>query len=378
MSRVLGIDPGTVSFDVCGRDGDEVFLDATLATVEVGADPMGLVDVLRAAGPVELIVGPSGYGLPWTHAADVGPEELDLLLLAGDGDGSRGSIVRGMGRLLLALRDSGLPVCFAPGVVHLPTVPDHRKVNRIDMGTADKLCAAALGVWDQARRLALPYDETSLLYVELGGAFTAVVAVEGGAVVDGSGGTCGAMGYRALGAMDGELAFLLGGFAKDTLATGGMAWVAGRPDAAPEEVVAAAAEDGRAAAALDAFLEDLLKRVAGHVAVTGEPREVVLSGRLVRVPALRDAVAGRLERFAPVREAGGFAEHASEAAQGAALIAQGLLGGGAEEALVDALRLREARGSALDHLYIAEADALRRRHPQSRRVSSPVARGGSS
>ena len=378
MSRVLGIDPGTVSFDVCGRDGDEVFLDATLATVEVGADPMGLVDVLRAAGPVELIVGPSGYGLPWTHAADVGPEELDLLLLAGDGDGSRGSIVRGMGRLLLALRDSGLPVCFAPGVVHLPTVPDHRKVNRIDMGTADKLCAAALGVWDQARRLALPYDETSLLYVELGGAFTAVVAVEGGAVVDGSGGTCGAMGYRALGAMDGELAFLLGGFAKDTLATGGMAWVAGRPDEAPEEVVAAAAEDGRAAAALDAFLEDLLKRVAGHVAVTGEPREVVLSGRLVRVPALRDAVAGRLERFAPVREAGGFAEHASEAAQGAALIAQGLLGGGAEEALVDALRLREARGSALDHLYIAEADALRRRHPQSRRVSSPVARGGSS
>jgi len=78
-----------------------------------------------------------------------------------------------------------------------------------------------------------------------------------------------------------------------------------------------------------------------------------------------------------VREAGGFAEQASEAAQGAALIAQGLLGGGAEEALVDALRLREARGSALDHLYIAEADALRRRHPQSRRVSSPVARGGS-
>ncbi|MEE4274931.1 MAG: DUF1464 family protein [Thermoleophilia bacterium] len=377
MSRVLGIDPGTVSFDVCGRDGEEVFLDATMATPEVGADPMGLVDLLRGAGPVELIVGPSGYGLPWVHAADVGPEELDLLLLAGGEDGPRGSIVRGMGRLLLALRDSGLPVCFAPGVVHLPTVPDHRKVNRIDMGTADKLCAVALGVWDQARRLAVSYDETSLLYVELGGAFTAVVAVEGGAVVDGSGGTCGAMGYRALGAMDGELAFLLGGFAKDTLASGGMAWVAGRPDAAAEEVVAAAAEDGRAAAALDAFLEDLVKQVAGHVAVTGEPREIVLSGRLARVPALRDAVAGRLERFAPVPASGGFAEHAGEAAQGAALIAQGLLGGGAEEALVDALHLREARGSALDHLYIAEADALRRRHPQSRRVSSPVARGGS-
>ncbi len=104
----------------------------------------------------------------------------------------------------------------------------------------------------------------------------------------------------------------------------------------------------------------------------------MLSGRLARVPALRDAVAGRLERFAPVVTAGGYAAVASEAAQGAALIAQGLLGGGDEAALVDALRLREAAGSALDHLYISEADALRRRHPQSRRTSAPVARGGSS
>jgi len=379
MRRVLGIDPGTRSFDVCGRDGDEVFLDATMATAEVGADPMGLVDVLRAAGPVELIVGPSGYGLPWVHAADLGSEELDLLLLAGDRDGPRGSIVRGMGRLLLALRDSGLPVCFAPGVVHLPTVPGHRKVNRIDMGTADKLCAVALGVWDQARRLSVAPVETSLVYVEMGGAFSAVLVVEGGAVVDGSGGTCGPMGFRALGAMDGELAFLLGGFAKDVLASGGMAWVAGRPKAAAEEVVAAAAAgDARAAAAVEAFVEELVKRVAGHVAAVGAPREIVLSGRLARVPALRDMVAARLEGFAPVRDARGYAEVASEAAQGAALVAQGLLGGGAEEALVDALRLREAAGSALDHLYIAEADALRRRHPQSRRASSPVARGGSS
>lgn len=379
MSRVLGIDPGTLSFDLCGRDGDEVFLDVTLATAEVGADPMGLVDVLRGAGPVDLIVGPSGYGLPWVYAADVGPEELDLLLLAGDGEGAHGTIVRGMGRLLIALRDSGLPVCFAPAVVHLPTVPAHRKANRIDMGTADKLCAAALGVWDQARRLAIACEETSLLYVELGGAFTAVLAVSGGAIVDGSGGTCGAMGFRSLGAMDGELAYLLGGFSKDVLASGGLAWLAGRPRAAADEVAAAAAAgDERAAAALEAFGEDLLKHVAGHVAASGEPREIVLSGRLSRVPALRDAVAGRLERFAPVVAAGGYAEVASEAAQGAALIAQGLLGAGAEEALVDALRLREAAGSALDHLYISEADALRRRHPQSRRTSAPVARGGSS
>ena len=41
---------------------------------------------------------------------------------------------------------------FTPGVVHLPTVPAYRKVNRVDMGTADKVCAAALAVREQADR----------------------------------------------------------------------------------------------------------------------------------------------------------------------------------------------------------------------------------
>ena len=35
MTRTIGIDPGTVSFDVCGLDDGQVFLDTTLALARV-------------------------------------------------------------------------------------------------------------------------------------------------------------------------------------------------------------------------------------------------------------------------------------------------------------------------------------------------------
>lgn len=364
MARAIGIDPGTVSFDVCGRDGDRLFLDRTFPTAEVGADPGMLVDLLRSAGPVDIVVGPSGYGLPWVSAEDLGPREIDLLLLGDPRGGPLGTIVEGMGGILQALKESGLPLCFAPGVIHLPTVPDHRKVNRIDMGTADKLCAVALGAWDQSRHFGVPYNEVSFVYVEMGGAFTAVIAVEEGRVVDGSGGTSGAMGYQALGAMDGELAYLLGGFSKGNLATGGMAWIAGTPDRSPEEVVSLASTDHRAALAWEAFLEDMVKRVAGQMTVLAAPREILLSGRLSRVPEIVQEITRRLASFASVRKVGGYAPVSKEAAQGAALVGQGLVGGPLE-GLVETMGLRGAHGSVLDHIYVGEAEELRRRHAVS-------------
>ncbi|HEY5386421.1 MAG TPA: DUF1464 family protein [Thermoleophilia bacterium] len=371
MTRAIGIDPGTVSFDVCGRDGDELFLDATYPTCDVRDDPESLVEVLRAAGPVDLVVGPSGYGMPWMDVRDLGPEELQMLLLADAGDGPRGTIVGGMGRVLEALKESGLPVCLAPGVLQLATVPEHRKANRIDMGTADKLCAVALAVWDQAHRLDVPYRETSFVSVEVGGAFTAVVAVQRGAIIDGAGGTCGAMGFRALGAMDGELAYLLRAFPKDVLASGGAAWIAGTPDCSPEEFTLAAASDPRASVALAALLEQVAKSVAAEAILLEPPYEILLSGRLVRVPELRRRLVDALGRFAPVRVTEGYARVCSEAAQGAALLGQGLAGDDGLSALVDAMSLRSACGGVLDHLFISEAETLRSRHASSRRLPVP-------
>src|SRR5207245_2511905 len=211
-----------------GVEGGRVFLDQACPTATALADPARFIGRLEAAGPLDCIAGPSGYGLPLTRAQQATEEDLRLAFLAREGEPGG---IGGLGALARALARSALPVFFTPGVIHLSTVPAHRKVNRVDMGTADKVCAAALAVAQQAERGSRPIAQVSLVLLELGGAFTAVIAVGGGKIVDGVGGSSGPLGFRAAGALDGEVAFLAGSVSKAMLFTGGAAAIAGWDDA---------------------------------------------------------------------------------------------------------------------------------------------------
>src|SRR5207247_343071 len=218
MPRVVGIDPGTVSIDVCGIDDGRLFLDRSFPTGRALAEPAAFVALLDAAGPLDLVAGPSGYGLPLTRVQDATDEDLRLAFLTAPGESGG---IGGLSALVRALARTPLPVVLTPGVVHLPTVPEYRKVNRVDMGTAEKVCVAALAIDEQARRFARPLADVSLVLLELGGAFTAAVAVAGGRIVDGVGGSSGPLGFRAAGALDGEVAYLAGAVPKQLLFGGG-------------------------------------------------------------------------------------------------------------------------------------------------------------
>jgi predicted butyrate kinase (DUF1464 family) len=359
VPRVVGVDPGTQSFDLCGLAEGEVFLEASIDAEEARRTPATLVDRLEAAGPLDLIAAPSGYGLPLVPVAALDPAQLDLAVLVRPEDRSQPERVGGLRAIVELMRARRLPAILLPGVVHLDTVPSHRKVNRVDLGTADKLCAAALGIRDQGRRQGIPADATAFVLLELGGFFTAALAVERGRIVDGIGGSAGGLGYRALGTLDGEVAYALGRVRKATLFSGGAASVAGASDLAPEALHARAAHDPRARIAWEALIEAAVKMVAALRIAAPGAREVLLSGRVGRVPAVVEALGARLAGMLPVRALGGFAARVKEAAQGAALIADGLAGGPHRD-VVEAMRLRASHGSALDHLYLAGADEVRR------------------
>ena len=95
MPRVIGIDPGTVSLDVCGLVDGRVDLDLTFPTAEALADPERFIQTLAASGRPDLVAGPSGYGLPLTPAAAVSEADLRLAFLAGpDETGGIGGLRR--------------------------------------------------------------------------------------------------------------------------------------------------------------------------------------------------------------------------------------------------------------------------------------------
>src|SRR2546423_2877320 len=133
MPRVIGIDPGTVSIDVCGLDDGRVFLDRSWSTKEALAEPARFVAELEAAGPLDLIAGPSGYGLPLTRVQDATDEDLRLAFLAAPGESGG---IGGGPPLARAPAHSRLPVTPPPRVGHLPTGPPPPKVDRVGMGTA--------------------------------------------------------------------------------------------------------------------------------------------------------------------------------------------------------------------------------------------------
>jgi predicted butyrate kinase (DUF1464 family) len=344
MTRVVGIDPGTVTIDVCGLADGQLYLDRSWPTAEALSDPERLVELITTSGPPDLITGPSGYGLPLRRAVEATEADLRLAFLARpDEEGGIGGL-RGFARRLAG---SGLPVVYTPGVIHLDTVPAHRKLNRVDLGTADKLCAAVLGIRDQCERRRRSPEEVSFILLELGGAFTAGLAVEQGQVVDGVGGTSGSIGWRAAGALDGEVAFLAGEVTKAALFRGG---VTSLLETSPD----------RRAMAVEAYLEGAMKTVRQLKSSAPSADETLLSGRMANEPEIRERLTVDLADVGPVRFLAGFAAEVRQGAQGAALMADGLAGGSLRP-LIERLRIRQASGTVLDHLLFITPAAARRR-----------------
>ena len=345
--RALGIDPGTKNYDLCciEDDVDKVVLDESVSTEVVAKEPARVFELIEAQN-ADVIVGPSGYGLQFKHISQFTHEDVALTTLDKIGDVNI-PVLSGLRKLLWMMKEANLNVYSVPGVILLPTIPLHRKANKIDMGTGDKTCVTAFAIWDQAREYNIKYAETSLISVEIGFGYNAAMAVENGQVIDAVGGTIfPGPGYLTLSLMDGELAYVLGGFSKLKLFEAGTTFIAANKILEPEEF-SENFDKEKFRMAWKSMVEGIIKAISMlQTSFERNPREIIITGRLSRVERLYEDLEATLSKkfsFSVRRPLHIFTNVAKDAAQGTALIANGIEGGKYSD-LVDVMGIRETKG----------------------------------
>ncbi len=372
MVKAVGIDPGTKSMDVFGFDdvSGDILIDEPISRDEVTRRPDVVLDAIRRVedeyGKVDAIVGPSGYGLPLMRASEASVSDIKAATFITQKDHDLKLKIVGLRELMYSMQEAeDLNVWFGPGVVHLPTVPEHRKVNRIDMGTADKVFSAVFGVKDQAEYYGIDYSKTSFILLEIGFGYNAALGVEEGRIVDGIGGTTGGVGYTGMGAMDGELAYALSNtmeFSKTVLFRGGAVSISGLDPSTTsiKEFINLSKTSDRVGLAYEAFLESLVKDTYSLLPSVRKPRDILLSGRFTRIDGFLRDLRSRLEDHlgdlgirAKIRTLDRGAENVKEGAEGAALIANGISGGKYAK-LIDVMELKNSSGGLFDHIYLGE------------------------
>lgn len=364
MIRAAGIDSGTKSIDIFAfEEIDKILIDEAIPRDLVTRNPEIVIDKLEKAekdyGCFNAIAVSSGYGIPLKRAQDAKDEEIALATFVSEDDVKRGHRIIGLRKILMMFRERGFNAYFIPGVIQLPTVPNYRKINKIDMGTSDKVFSIALAIKDQAERLSIKFEETSFILVEIGYAYISAIAVENGKIIDAMAGTAGFPSFLGLGFMDSELAYAIantGEISREILFRGGVADLAGIYDA--DKFVEIKGE------AYEMFIESILKDIASLLpSIT--PREIVLSGRFTRNLVFLDDLKKRIKRFfnkfnldIDVMKLRTRARVAKEAAEGAAIIANGLAGG-RYRGIIEVLELNKSSGGIFDHINLSIKDRLR-------------------
>ncbi len=349
MARVIGTDSGTKSYDIFGFDDEtnEIFADESIPRDLMVRDPSIVLNRLKKLARenrVDAIVASSGYGIPLKLAYEASYEEIAMATFISREEVVKGHRILGLRKLLRMIKEDpelNKITYFTPGVVQLPTVPVYRKMNRIDMGTSDKVYTAALAIARHAEEFKIDYSSINIIAVEIGFAYTSALAIRSGKIVDGVAGTAGFPGYLGSGFMDGELAYALLNIDIEFP----------NPFKTPiEEFVGRG--DG-----YKLMLESIAKDISALLCST-KPNAIYLSGRFTRIERfLRDVAEVIEETYSGlgnmVRKLVSRGRVAKEAAEGAAIIASGLAGGRYRR-LVETLRLRDSSGTIFDYITIVD------------------------
>ncbi len=369
--RVAGIDPGTKSFDLVVIENDRVISEKSIETIRIAKDPQILIDLLKDLS-VDYIVGPSGYGVPVTFGNEIlDPRRfaIEILLLSTEEDIENGIKVGEIGiwvydalakvvtYLVEHYKDK---VLFIPSVIQLQTIPWYRKINKIDMGTVDKLASAFLAIYNEYTKESKSLNNINIIVVEMGYGYIGTIAVKEGRIVDGIGGTYASIGTLTAGAMDLEVVVGTKRWNRWDVFHGGIFWTSNTFDL--ENLIKAYKNSEEPLASLYlSFIEGIAKDIARAMVVVPNADKVILTGRYSRN---RDVVKHLQEliKDIEVSEIQGLkgAMISKDAGQGYAAIGEGIVGGYFAD-IVNHMRIKEACGTVVDYVVHQAAKGFKER-----------------
>lgn len=201
-----GVDPGSRTYEFAFVDEmGRIIKFFSVPTELVSKASSTLVKAISDLRPNGVAL-PSGHGLPFKRISEITNKDIFLMTLKDPGvDGPLRNFI-----ISAKLLHNAFTV---PGVIELKSVDENKKINLIDMGTADKVASAFF--------YRTMYD--SFVLVEVGSSFSSFLVVIDGKVVDGLGGSI-IPGVNSAGFLDGEVAYLLCKYSKinkDTIYTRG-------------------------------------------------------------------------------------------------------------------------------------------------------------
>ncbi|MEM4614936.1 MAG: DUF1464 family protein [Desulfurococcaceae archaeon] len=372
MVRIVGIDPGTKTFDVVALEDNAIKVERSFDTPLIASNPQVLVEAVDALNP-DYVVAPSGYGVPVTfgdNVLDARRFAVEVLLLSTEEDISAGIrsgevgiwVYDALAKVVSHLVSRyGGKTLFLPAVIHLPTIPRYRKINKIDMGTVDKLASTFLAVYEVSEKYGYDTNRVNIVVAELGYGYTATIAVKNGVIVDGVGGTYASTGMLTPGAVDFEVVVGAKTWKRWDVFHGGVLY--GTELRELDEIIRRF-ENGEEpyASMFKAFIEGVVKDINRMIVSTPGADMAVLTGRHGKNAKIAKYIGDLLKDVEVVTLRGlKGASKAKEAAQGYAAIGEGIVGTWFKD-LVKYMGVESSCGASVDYVI----------HPRAREFVARV------
>ena len=357
-TRAVGIDPGTKSWDMVCLCGEDVIWKKSIPTEFIKGRIHEIIDEIEELRP-DAVSAPSGYGLPLAKIRDVDETRYFELILKKQDE----KTVMGLLNFLKELKKTELNAYILPSVKHLQTVPMHRKINKIDMGTPDKICSVAYSMYMLKEEHGIPFNKSSFIHCEIGHGFNAFIAVDNGKIVDGIGGSISSGGNLCSGMLDFELAYLRGTVneignkrtGKSDMIQGGYKSITLPSKIKKNYLKEAIIRD------IYRLLPDMtpefivfsMRNKCSRTEATNTPKTETITGPTMEaINEIRDRGFKTITLPFKSHQAGDvkMAGDIKTAPIGGAMIANGLAGGKFKE-LVETLEIRNSKGSVFDFIY---------------------------